>query len=345
MAVKKRKIVKSKANVAKKSPLKVPPQGEVLRYSVSLVTQGDFQFYSLTIPTEILGNCAFATSRAEDPKTGFQRVLDRRRAQDIADYIDAGGTIPNSIILSAQADAMTTVVGRGKTLEFKFVPKAFLILDGQHRVFGFSLAKTSTRVPVVIYAGLTKAQESRLFIDINTKQKPVPNELLLDIKQLAEYEVPNEVLLRRLFDKFSSDPASALIGKMSASTKAPSRISRVTFNGAAAPLLKLFPDSAFDSIYSVLNAYISAANSCLKEKKASDALTNPTTFRAILATFKFVAEKVHDKYGKAYSTDNFYEVLGPAVASINKSRLLNPGNSYRDLSQDIVKKLSVGFQI
>ena len=35
------------------------------------------------------------------------------------------------------------------------IPEAFLILDGQHRVYGFSLAKTSLRVPVVIYNNLT----------------------------------------------------------------------------------------------------------------------------------------------------------------------------------------------
>ncbi len=42
----------------------------------------------------------------------------------------------------------------------------------------FSKARTKLRVPVVVYNGLTKQQESKLFIDINTKQRPVPNELL-----------------------------------------------------------------------------------------------------------------------------------------------------------------------
>jgi DGQHR domain-containing protein len=120
---------------------------------------------------------------------GFQCLLDKERAQQTAEYIDNGlGTIPNSIILSAQSEAMLKVVGRGKTLEFRDTQKSFLILDGQHRVYGFSLAKTSLRVPVVVYNGLSCKDESRLFIDINTKQRRVPNELLLDIKQLAEYE-------------------------------------------------------------------------------------------------------------------------------------------------------------
>lgn len=126
--------------------------GTRVRYSASLIQQGSKQFYSVTMPTDVLANCCFVTSRNEDPQSGFQRVLDKKRAQDIADYVDSGkGTIPGSIILSAQPDSKLSVVGRGKTLEFTFTPKAFLVLDGQHRVYGFSLANTALRVPVVIY--------------------------------------------------------------------------------------------------------------------------------------------------------------------------------------------------
>jgi hypothetical protein len=54
-----------------------------------------------------------------------------------------------------------------------------------------------------IYNNLKKSDEVRLFIDINTKQRPVPNELLLDIKRLAETETEVESLSRDVFDLFS----------------------------------------------------------------------------------------------------------------------------------------------
>jgi len=115
------------------------------------------------MPSSVLARTCFVISRDENPKAGFQRLLDKNRAQQIADYIDAGlGTIPTSIVLSAQKDAHLKILGRGKTLEFNDVPKAFLILDGQHRVYGFSLAKSELRVPVVIYNGLSRRDESRL---------------------------------------------------------------------------------------------------------------------------------------------------------------------------------------
>jgi hypothetical protein len=146
---------------------------ERLRFSVSLVTQGSHRSYTLTMPSEVLGRTCFVTTRSEDPKQGFQRVLDADRAQQIADYIDSGfGTIPSSIVLSAQPDAALKAVGAGKTIELADTPKAFLVLDGQHRVYGFSLAKTSLRVPVVIYNGLSRQDETRLFIDMRNIPSP-----------------------------------------------------------------------------------------------------------------------------------------------------------------------------
>ena len=274
-------------------------QTEPHRYSVSLVTQGHHRFYTLTMPSEVLANTCFVTSRDEDPKTGFQRVLDRKRAQEIANYIDVGfGTIPTSIVLSAQPAAELKVVGRGKTLQFNDNPKAFLILDGQHRVYGFSLAKTSLRVPVVIYNSLSPRDESRLFIDINTKQRPVPNELLLDIKKLAEYENQTENLLGEVFDLFHSAPSSPLLGLLSPHERASSRISRVTFNAGLKQLLGVFANSDPETIYVALSSYLSSFIGGAKEIKAPDIIAKPTVFRAVMMLFPEAAQRVQDKFSR-----------------------------------------------
>ena len=250
---------KQKLRISERNTMAYIRQIEPHRYSVSLVTQGNHRFYTLTMPSDVLANTCFVTTRDEDPQKGFQRVLDAKRAEEIANYIDLGfGTIPTSIVLSAQSAADLKVVGRGKTLEFKDDPRAFLILDGQHRVFGFSLAKTSLRVPVVIYNNLTPRDESRLFIDINTKQRPVPNELLLDIKKLAEYENRTENLLGEVFDLFNSDPSSPLLWLLSSHERASSKISRVTFNAGLKQLLAVFAEADPETIYSALESFLSA---------------------------------------------------------------------------------------
>jgi DGQHR domain-containing protein len=296
------------------------------------------------MPSEVLANTCFVTSRDEDPKTGFQRVLDRKRAQEIANYIDVGfGTIPTSIVLSAQPAAELKVVGRGKTLQFNDNPKAFLILDGQHRVYGFSLAKTSLRVPVVIYNSLSPRDESRLFIDINTKQRPVPNELLLDIKKLAEYENQTENLLGEVFDLFHSAPSSPLLGLLSPHERASSRISRVTFNAGLKQLLGVFANSDPETIYVALSSYLSSFIGGAKEIKAPDIIAKPTVFRAVMMLFPEAAQRVQDKYGKAYTRENFDEILAPMFVKIRPSLLKQPSNSQRDLHKALSDCLKTSF--
>ena len=319
---------------------------EPQRFSVSLVTQGRHRFYTLTLPSDVLANTCFVTSRDEDPKAGFQRVLDKKRAQQIADYIDVGlGTIPTSIILSAQKAAELVVIGKGKTLQFRDHPKAFLVLDGQHRVYGFSLAKTSLRVPVVIYNNLSPRDESRLFIDINTKQRPVPNELLLDIKKLAEYESSDESLMGEVFDRFHSSPDSALIGLMSPHERTGSKISRVTFNAGLKPLLEIFTSSDVDEIFEALNVYFTAFIEGTKQLKAPNVITKSTVFRAAMLLFKDAAQRVQDRYGKAYTAEHFSEILAPMFGRTKVNSLKIPGNSPRDLYEEFAKALKVSFTL
>lgn len=320
--------------------------GTRVRYSTSLVTQGAHKFYTLTMPTDVLAKCCFATNREEDPISGFQRVLDEKRAQDIADYMDLGfGTIPSSIVLSAQPEADLQIIGRGKTLEFTFEPHSFLIIDGQHRIFGFSKAKTKLRVPVVVYNGLSKQQESKLFIDINTKQRPVPNELLLDIKKLADAESDEEALLRDLFDAFGDDNDSPLVGLTSPSSRSPGKVSRVTFNAAVRPVLGTFASNSSSLIYPALKGYIKAIYRGFVGINAGDTLLNPTVFRAVFELFPDVAQRVVDRAGSAFKESDFAEILRPMFEKLKVSRLKTPPRSHKELAGELQKALKTGFLI
>lgn len=230
-----------------------------LSYSVSLITQGKHRFYTLSMPSDTLAETCFVSTRHDDADGGFQRQLDEKRAIEIARYIDEGfGTIPGSIILSAQPEANLTYDRKKKTIRFEKIHRAFLIIDGQHRVYGFSKARASLRVPVVIFEGLDRVAESRLFIDINTKQRSVPNELLLDIKNLADYESDSEALMREVFDLFNHDKNSPLQGLMSPSDRVRGKISRVTFNAGLKPLISAFVGKESEEIYLALSGYLAA---------------------------------------------------------------------------------------
>jgi DGQHR domain-containing protein len=312
-----------------------------IRFSVSLVKQGKSQFYTLTMPSEVLARTCKVTTRNEDPSEGFQRELDEGRARDIAHYIDhEQGTIPSSVVLSAQEDADLKIVGRGKTLEFNDAPGAFLILDGQHRVFGFSKAQTSLRVPVVIYNGLSRKDETRLFIDINTKQKPVPSQLLLDIKNLADIETDTEQFLRDVFDLFHTRRDSALKNRTSPSDSVRNKLNRVTFNQAVKPVLPLFSEREADEVFKILNSYLWAVTSELEKKTDQYLLSKPVVFRALIGFFRAVAQRLVDRYGSDYSTDNFVSVISPVFQNMRITKFERPGTSSAALRDYLVDRLS-----
>lgn len=315
--------------------------------SVSLVRQGDHKFYSLTLPSELLADTCYVVNREEDPIEGFQRELDVKRAKEIAAYIDSGlGTIPSSIVLSAQEDADLQYNSSKKTISFKSLRKAFLIIDGQHRVYGFMHATKAFRVPVIIYDGLSKRDETRLFIDINSKQKGVPPELLLDIKKLAEYENDQEEFLRGLFDTFQSDASSCLYGKLSPASKSKGKLTRSTFNTAVKPLVKIFGGKSEEEVYQILNNYfLSFDEAILLRHDLHDQLFNTTFFKAICGFFPIIAAKVKDRFGAIYDADHFYHFLDKVGVTIKTSKLKSTGIAYKPLVKTFEDCLKEDFQL
>lgn len=311
---------------------------ERVSYTCSLITQGTTKFYSLAIPSDVLGETCFVSTRDDDPIEGFQRVLNQERAKEIADYIDnESGSIPTAIILSAQKDANLEYSSKTRTLQFDKIQKAFMILDGQHRVYGFSLANTSIRVPVIIYNNLSRKEETRLFIDINTKQKPVPSELLLDIKSLAEYDSDIEAICRNIFDLFNESSDSVLLGLLVSNTKSKGKISRVTFNAAVKPIYNVFGDRTYQEIYEFLNAYLKAMTSGLSKKGIVN-ITKPVLFRAIMQVFPHAARLANGDY----SVNRFYEVLVPLFDGISPTKIAK-ADTIKVIYDSFMENLIKGF--
>ena len=320
--------------------------GLFVSYTASLVSQGKHRFYTLAMPSDVLAETCVVDLRSKNPIDGFQRILDKRRAEEIKQYIDKGfGSIPTSIVLSAQASAGLSYTSAKRTLRFRKKGGSFLILDGQHRIYGFFLSDTRLRVPVVIYNNLSRADECKLFIDINTKQRPVPPELLLDIKKLAETENSSEADLREIFDLFDERADSPLAGLMSRAEKKVGKISRVTFNAALRPVSASFAGSDAVYVYDVLSCYLHACRAGLRKHKAQDKITNPILFRALMLLFPVIAERVSDRHPSEYTTANFDELIAPMFSRVKKADLDRIGSSYISLYDIFRKAMKSGFSI
>lgn len=193
------------------------------------MVQNSQKFYLASLPVEDIFPYCFVTRRIDDPGEGFQRTLSEERANDIAQYLDnSKGSIPTNVVLSAQPEAELLYLRGSKTIKYKRRPKSFLVIDGQHRLYGYGRTKKKHRVPVAIYEGLSRRDEASLFIDINTNQRGVPAALLLDIKQVAEQESMIEMHLRTVFDRLNQDPESPFNGFLSPSASVSGLFARGT---------------------------------------------------------------------------------------------------------------------
>jgi hypothetical protein len=196
-----------------------------------------------------------------------------------------------------------------KTISFERIERAFLVLDGQHRLWGYQKCRIRHRVPVAIYKGLTRAEEAKLFIDINTTQRGVPAALLLDIKQIAEIESTREKLLREFFDRLQKDPSSPLAGKLSPTKSLAGRISRVTFNKAVSPALTsgVLAENDSDFKYRIILNYLCAFDAELPQKKH---LTRAAYFEAIFELLDEVVRSAVAQHGSA-KQDSLQKVVRP----------------------------------
>ncbi|MCM2350184.1 MAG: DGQHR domain-containing protein [Bacteriovoracaceae bacterium] len=312
-------------------------------FSVSKITQNDKHFYTLSIPSDVLASTCFVTDRYTDPVEGFQRRLDKKKAQEIADYVNTGkAVIPTSVILSAQPEAEMWI-DRRKTLVFQFNNKAFLVLDGQHRIYGYFLSNKKIDVPVVIFEGLSKSDEARLFIDINNKQTEVPPALLLDIKRLANDETDEQVLMGKVFDHFHSEMDSAMLGLLDPTGEDRSKINRMNFYRAFKPLLNGFvnKDKTPEEVYRLTNSFLKGLFR-VKELGIKTKLKKSNYLYAFLNILPETVKEVVYRFDSNFTPDNFYNVLNPNLSTLKPSSLESLSGSGVKLKEYLLENIRSG---
>ncbi len=160
-------------------------------------TFGRKRFYQFAIEPERLLKLAYVSHRAKIDSEAvgtYQRLLKKKRLKDIAQHInETGGVFPTNVVINFRRDRNLrfdqsgpigddpTVLG---TLHLPNTYKCAWVIDGQHRLYGFSISQRASKgkIPVLAFEGLDPAEEIKLFVDINTKQVRVPRNLLVQLE-------------------------------------------------------------------------------------------------------------------------------------------------------------------
>ena len=223
------------------SPIKQQP---FLKIPALRLEQPVGVFYATSIPAARLLDLCFTDRLRAIPSgdgyelQGSQRELVDRRLRAIARYINTReAAFPNSVILAANCRRDNGKIEADEELRWRIEPAdedkylslviptdtpLAAIIDGQHRLFGFTRAELERQsMPVLcsIFLDLPRPFQAYLFATINSTQKPVDRS---QTYELFGYNVENEpedewspdklaVFLAR---KLNTDPNSPFFGRI-----------------------------------------------------------------------------------------------------------------------------------
>jgi DGQHR domain-containing protein len=326
---------------------KKPPVKKISALAIKIQDEDDLKFYVTAISAKVLYSCCYISRADEDPESGYQRLLNKGRTKQIAEYLDQGDLIPGAIILSTQPEAELTYDASTHHLHFKVTPKSFLVIDGQHRLFGASEAKKDVVLPVSILCGLSQALEVQYFNDINGEQKGVPRTLQLEIEKFLVPPGSKDQLRIKLFHELNDRTDSPLCGRMSATKSVQGKLTHVPFKTAIDPVLDspIMKRMDFNQQVQLLLNFLKATESVLISSMGdSKKLSNAAFFQALFGAFNGILQQVAERH-QNYKEESFKNVLA-ALENIAWDRHSGTNRaSIQALSKHILDLIAVGGKI
>lgn len=205
---------------------------------------GGYTFFAFAIEPARLLPISFVAHRMmtnQETLLTYQRILNKKRLQSIREYVETEkGLFPNSIIINFRTyggkDALRFDRSGKEEKDTEAMPgylylpnkyKSAFVIDGQHRLYGFSGTKAASKVtiPVIAFENLEPTSQARMFVDINSKQVKVPKNLLNDLYADLLWDSKDEsekmlALVSKIIGELNSDRASPLYGRIKSSSEA-----------------------------------------------------------------------------------------------------------------------------
>jgi DGQHR domain-containing protein len=281
---------------------------ELLGWNIGI---DDTQCYVTVMKSKDIFEISEVSRVDTNPKDGYQRLLSRKRADDIAQYLSDGNIIPGSIILSAQEGCHINYDPSSNKITIDTTEAGLFVIDGQHRLYGASLCQSDILLPVCIFVGLELKQEVQYFLDINSNQKGVPKTLRIELLKFLSEPESAEAILIKLFKDLGDEIDSPLYSKTSATTSAPGKISHVPFQNALGSLIdgKTLRKFDYEKKKILIKNYLSAVSETLIKMERNDKrLTSSAFFQAIFKVFEDVCSSSLTYY-KNYQQSSFKYIL------------------------------------
>jgi DNA sulfur modification protein DndB len=216
---------------------------------------GGHTYFSFSIQPEKLLKLSYIlhnNTTSEEVVGTYQRMVNKKRVSEIGVFLDANeggsGFFPNSIIVNFDTNGRKLVFDKVSSshdvedcsvgvlnLPDKF--RSAFIIDGQHRLYGYSKSKWKSKhtIPVVAFEDLPVENQVDMFVNINHKQKSVSQNLLTTIKSELHWNSPlynNAIfaVMARLLMELAKDNSSPLYGRIKLGENKKSNLVNITLD-------------------------------------------------------------------------------------------------------------------
>ena len=308
---------------------------------------GGYTYYSFSIEPEKLLKIGYVLHRSEANKSmmpTYQRLIKKKRLKDIQNFIEEGGYFPNSIIISLD--------NNGRKLQFDSAPKEFqiedsisklgilhlpkkyrsaYIIDGQHRLYGYSDTDYATKnsIPVVAFEDLEREEQVQMFMDINENQKAVPKTLrvMLNADLLwnsSNFNEQRQALCSKMAQMLGEEETSPLLGRVMIGEDEQSDVKCIT----AAAIQTAFKRTNFFNVYDKQNNILKEGTFDLSDNQKNCDKIYPF----IEMCLSFVRENCIDEWNLGKDglltinrgMQGVIRVIGDIVDMLSTANILNP---------------------
>ena len=297
--------------------------------------QHSHDLYLFSMSSELLNELCYVTPRSKNDPKEIQRLLDKKRAKDIGEYIKTEtALLPNAIVISLSSQVSISPSGHPDEVSIQFPDtegKYAYVLDGQHRLAGFAHSDgIQFDLPVVALYNANEHLRGRIFADINSKQVKVSDTHLLEIYYQIRELPAEESATMDIVHRLAQDDDSPLKGKIKVmDDERGSWVTNSNMKKLLAPhtesggVLHGKPPAVQTQI---IKEYLKGVKAVWPEAWGNNkdyTLTKSIGMSIILGIFGLVKHRVDLNAGKQYIAQNFKEQL----EVLNGAEIEIPGGS------------------
>tara|TARA_Y100000590_G_scaffold467910_1_gene648527 strand:+ start:100 stop:2214 length:2115 start_codon:yes stop_codon:yes gene_type:complete len=171
------------------------------------------ELYQFMLNPKYLLEIATVARREKRGENYYQRSMKDKKIKEIAEFVNKGKILPNSIIMAFDKDVKQYIryrsirlpAGMKQTLvndipnfgvlSFPLQFGSCWVIDGQHRLYAFAKGVSKdVNVPIIAFNGLSQAKQAKMFLDINKNQTTVDSDLVWDLNGELTPEEPDGII-------------------------------------------------------------------------------------------------------------------------------------------------------